>query len=642
MGGLGKTTLVKKVFEDGQVKRHFQSHAWITVSQSFDIVVLLKRMIKELAVPPIKEPVGVDQLKESIKQFLQGKRYVIVLDDVWTINAWDDIKYVLSNNNCGSRVLLTTRLLDVARASTFESHGHVHEIKPLSDEDSWTLFCKKTFEDQSRPRHLEEISRNIIRKCEGLPLAIVAIGGMLALKDKSIIDEWEMVLRNLTVAHKGGYFNELLNRSLIQVVRTTIEGRPKACQIHDLLREIILSKSREQNIITLASELDVIWPEKIRRLVIHGHVQAGQESKCFHRLRTMLVLGGGFAPSLSSVSILALLRRGPKLLKVLDLTNVRLGTFPDEVCELVHLRFLSMRNTWVDVIPKSIGKLWNLETLDLTDTSVVELPVEIGKLRKLRHLVDRIEYLGVGFKTLAEIGNLSSLQKLLGIEANHSIVEKVGNLTQLRSLGITNLRRGDGRALRLSLEKLINLRSLFVQSGQSDEIIDLTSLTLSLPFLQKLQLGGRLEKLPHWIPSLHSLLKVRLWDSGLMDSQLQCLQDLPNLLELGLTDAYYGETLCFIAGKFRRLKRLLLSSMEKLTRATVEHGAMPNLVERSIESCDNLKELPSGIEHLTNLQSLYVSGRTSSWIHTLEKNQHKESDDWRKIAHIPEVELVTW
>ncbi|CAK9149771.1 unnamed protein product [Ilex paraguariensis] len=202
---------------------------------------------------------------------------------------------------------------------------------------------------------------------------------MLALKDKCIIDEWEMVLRNLNVVHKErkrltleevarGYFNELLNRSLIPVVQTTIEGRPKACRIHDLLREIILSKSREQNIITLASELDAICPEKVRRLVIHDPLQDGQESKCFHRLRTSKCFH----------------RRGPKLLKVLDLTNVVvLETFPDEVCELLHLRFLSMRNTWVRVIPKSIGKLRNLETLDLIGTKVVKLPVEIGKLQKL-------------------------------------------------------------------------------------------------------------------------------------------------------------------------------------------------------------------------------------------------------------------
>ncbi|CAK9149770.1 unnamed protein product, partial [Ilex paraguariensis] len=168
-----------------------------------------------------------------------------------------------------------------------------------------------------------------------------------------------------------------------------------------------------------------------------------------------------------------------------------------------------------------------------------------------------------------------------------------------------DLRREDGRALCSSLKKLINLRSLFVQSVQSDEIIDLMSLTLPPPLLQKLQLKGRLEKLPHWIPSLHSLVKVKLWYSRVMDSHLQRLQDLPNLLELDFRCAYDGETLCFMAGKFRRLKRLSLAMMEKLTRATVEHGAMPNLVKLSITGCDNLEELPSGIEHLINLQLRY-------------------------------------
>ncbi|CAK9149849.1 unnamed protein product, partial [Ilex paraguariensis] len=119
--------------------------------------------------------------------------YVVVLDDIWNIQAWDAIKYALPDGNCGSRVLITTRVVDVASDSCFESQGYKYEMNALSDDESWTLFYKRC------PQHLERPSRNILRKCEGLPLAIVAIGGILALKDKSRINEWEMVQRDLSI-----------------------------------------------------------------------------------------------------------------------------------------------------------------------------------------------------------------------------------------------------------------------------------------------------------------------------------------------------------------------------------------------------------------------------------------------------------
>ena len=115
MGGMGKTTLAKQVYDDAEVKKHFPVHAWITVSQSFKLEGLLKDMVQQLY-RVISKPVpeGVDnmssyQLKTIIKKRLQKRRYLIILDDVWRINEWDAIKFALPANDCGSRVMLTTR-----------------------------------------------------------------------------------------------------------------------------------------------------------------------------------------------------------------------------------------------------------------------------------------------------------------------------------------------------------------------------------------------------------------------------------------------------------------------------------------------------------------------------------------------------
>ncbi|XP_028072757.1 putative disease resistance protein At1g50180 [Camellia sinensis] len=203
MGGLGKTTMVKKVFDDAVVKNHFQSHVWITVSESFKIEVLLKGIIKQLF-EEIKQPVpqGMDNmdtnsLKGIINAFLQQKRYVLVFDDLWDIQAWQSFRHVFPRGNCGSRVVLTTRNADLASFASTEYHGDVHNLQPLTLEESWTLFCRKTFMENSCPSHLEGLSRAILNRCEGLPLAIVAISGLLSTKDKSSVNEWDKIYHSL-------------------------------------------------------------------------------------------------------------------------------------------------------------------------------------------------------------------------------------------------------------------------------------------------------------------------------------------------------------------------------------------------------------------------------------------------------------
>ncbi|CAL5392887.1 unnamed protein product [Camellia sinensis] len=647
MGGLGKTTLVKKAFDDADVKNHFQSHVWITVSEPFKIEVLLKGIIKQLF-EEIKQPVpqGMDNmdtknLKGIIHAFLQQKRYVLVFDDVWDIHAWQSFRCVFPIGNCGSRVVLTTRNADFAFSASTEYHRDVYNLQPLTPEESWTLFCRKTFMENSCPSHLERLSKAILNRCEGLPLAIVAISGLLSTKDNSSVDEWNKIYRSLGAELEGndrllsmkkilslsyinlpyylkfcflylsvfpedcfidhwrlirlwvaegfvetkagmtkkevaeGYLNELINRSLVQVAERRSDGRVATYRIHDLWREIIVSKSGEQNIVTLAGEKSKEWPKKVQRLSIHNHLENTQQSKCFTRLRSLLMLNA--TGSLSKFSMLASSNDGLRFLTVLDLKGALLETFPNEVLKLVQLRYLSLRGTNVKVIPKSIGKLQNLETLDLKDTYVTELPDDILKLQQLRHILlyryiqDLVPSIcfrhHCGFKAPTEIGRLSSLQKLCSIETNHDngtiLLGEVGKLTQLRKLQIESLRNEDGWVLCSSLEKLSNLRSLIVRAAGEDEIIDLDSLSSPPQHLRTLYLGGSLRRVPHWIPSLYSLVSLVLAWSKLRDvDPLESLQGLPNLGELELVRTHEGEELCFKAGGFQRLLRLGLGVLK--------------------------------------------------------------------------------
>ncbi|KAE8732224.1 nbs-lrr resistance protein [Hibiscus syriacus] len=186
MGGLGKTSLLKQVYDDADVKKHLPIHAWITVSQSFKLESLLKDMVQQLS-RVISKPIpdGLDnmssyQLKTIIKNWLRKRRYLIILDDLWHINECDAINFALPANDFCSRVMLTTRNADLAVSSRIESEGEVYTLEPLPTEESWTLFCRKTFRGNCCPPHLEEICKQILNKCGGLPLASVAISGVLA------------------------------------------------------------------------------------------------------------------------------------------------------------------------------------------------------------------------------------------------------------------------------------------------------------------------------------------------------------------------------------------------------------------------------------------------------------------------------
>ncbi|XP_058202765.1 disease resistance protein RPM1-like [Rhododendron vialii] len=442
-----------------------------------------------------------------------------------------------------------------------------------------------------------------------------------------------------------GYLNELINRSLVQVTSVARDGRFRTYRIHDLWREMIVAKSREQNIVTIASERGRAWDEKLRRLSVHHNLEDIQQNICFTRLRSSLVFSA--IDSLSMLSKMASFDEGARLLTVLDLRGAQLETFPPEIVKLFNLTYLSLRATNVKMIPKSIGILKKLETLDLKQTNVTELPDEILKLQHLRHLLlYRYNYGGspgvIGFKAPTGIGSLLYLQKLCGIDASRGnnsgiVLREVGKLTQLRRLVIFRLQKEDETVLCSSLEKLNHLRSLSVQPMGYNEIIDLDSLSLPPPLLRRLILKGRLEKIPHWIPSLHNLASISLLWSKLKDvDPLESLQDLPNLLNLRLRDAYEGDGLVFKAGGFRKLKLLGLIGLVGLKWVRVESSSMPLLKELHLRDCKLMMELPSGIEHLANLKLIELEDDMSETLIS-SLNRDLQGGDYWKIAHVPQV-----
>ena len=211
MGGLGKTTLAKKVYNHSDVKQHFECHAWVYVSQEFKPRELLLNIINSVMSLSTEEKKAMREMGEvelggKLHGYLKDKKYLVVMDDVWSIDAWSSLRFHLSDSMNGSKVLMTTRNKEIAaQANPHEVVGHTeslfYELRLMDDGESWELFLKKTFGVTnftlvSLSEPMEELGRKIVGKCKGLPLAIVVLAGLLSMKEKTQAS-WEKVLASV-------------------------------------------------------------------------------------------------------------------------------------------------------------------------------------------------------------------------------------------------------------------------------------------------------------------------------------------------------------------------------------------------------------------------------------------------------------
>ncbi|XP_062173946.1 putative disease resistance protein At3g14460 [Alnus glutinosa] len=195
MGGIGKTTLAQLVYNDEMLKDHFDHKAWVCVSDPFNVFMVMRTIIEAVTQSPCDIMDNLDQLQNGLKERLTGKKFLVVLDDVWekNVDKWEVLRNALKSGAQGSMVIVTTRDHDVAKIM----HGKYHPITDLSKNDCLSLFAKYALIPNGNFNaypQLKEIGSQIIEKCKGLPLAITAIGGLL--QSNLCVDEWDKVLRS--------------------------------------------------------------------------------------------------------------------------------------------------------------------------------------------------------------------------------------------------------------------------------------------------------------------------------------------------------------------------------------------------------------------------------------------------------------
>ncbi|RZB51213.1 disease resistance protein RPM1-like [Glycine soja] len=672
IAGVGKTTLAKQVYD--QVRNNFECHALITVSQSFSSEGLLRHMLNELCKEkkedPPKDVSTIESLTEEVRNRLRNKRYVVLFDDVWNGKFWDHIESAVIDNKNGSRILITTRDEKVAEYCRKSSFVEVLKLEePLTEKESLKLFSKKAFQyssDGDCPEELKDISLEIVRKCKGLPLAIVAIGGLLSQKDESA-PEWEQFSRDLSLDLER---NSELN-SITKILGLSYDDLPinlRSCLLYfgmypedyEVKSKRLIRQWIAEGFVTheTGKTLEEVAQQYLSGLVRRSLVQVssfridGNVKRCrvhdlIHDMILRKVKDTGFCQyidgpdqSVSSGivrrltiatddysgstgrspirSILIITGKYEKLsehlvnkiptnymqLKVLDFEGSAFRYVPENLGNLCHLKYLSFRYTRIAGLPKSVGKLQNLETLDIRDTYVFEIPKEITKLKKLRHLLSNY----MSSTQWKDIGGMTSLEEIppVIIDDDGVVIREVGKLKQLRELTVVFFLGKHEKTLCSLINEMSLLEKLLIYAADRSEVIDLY-ITSPMSTLRKLVLCGTFTRLPNWISQFPNLVQLRLDGSSLTNDALKSLKNMSRLLFLNLSgNAYEGETLHFQCGGFQKLKRLHLGYFHQLKCILIDRGALCSVEEILLENLSQLKAVPSGIQHLEKLKDLHI------------------------------------
>ncbi|VAI70354.1 unnamed protein product [Triticum turgidum subsp. durum] len=697
VGGLGKTTLTKAVYE--KIKTQFDCVAFVPVGQNPDIKKVFKDLLYGLDNEKFSDIHNTTRdenlLIKQISDFLVDKRYLIVIDDIWGKDIWKYIDCALYRNKLQSRVITTTRNVSVSKACLSSTDGTIHRMKPLSDEDSQILFHKRIFQSKEKcPEDLQIVSRDILKKCGGVPLAIITIASLLVsnqrvkpnhdwmdvynsmghgvtqsdiVKDMkrilslsyydlpphlkpcllylSIFPEdleikrdwliWRWLAEGFIQCDKDetrlfeiqcdkdetrlfeigkSYFNELMNRSLIQPAEINEEGTVVTCRIHDMVLDLICSLSSEENFISILDNDEWHAPNlqrKFRRLSLHNikaKVQNHQfDSTSLSKVRTFAVFSPvtcDWLPSLSSF----------QFLRVLDLGNCgshksSSGISLKYVGNLIHLRYLGLRNADVDELPTDIGKLQLLQTLDITNTSIEELPASVVQLRNLICLCVNKDLM-----LPKEMGKLKSLEVLneVGLSSSPHIVKELSHLTEVRTLSVecVNMDEDLIDILIKSLGNLHKLQNLRIHSG--DRLLDrMCESWVPPPNLRSFDswyFSSWFLRLPKWVnsSSLPHLSTLEIGVKELQGDDLQIIGMLPALGFLRLaakrvmgmlvvrTDAFPSARCCMFFG-FPTAPCLFPPGAMPRVQHLVFEASAPSIASREVDC--GMGHLPS-LEHV--------------------------------------------
>ncbi|XP_019179203.1 PREDICTED: putative late blight resistance protein homolog R1A-10 [Ipomoea nil] len=654
MGGIGKTTLARKVYEDPSITYHFYMRAWVTVSQEYKRRQMLQCLVGCVSASSDEQRNNDDegQLADRLRKHLKGQRYLIVMDDIWSTTAWDSVQGCFPDDNNGSCILLTSRLREVVAGKCAPSSKFL------------LVF--------------EQIGRAIVKKCKGLPLAITLVASLLS-KTEEKVEKWknveESVIGDSNEAYSSvlslsynqlphpskacflyfgvfpedyeisakklvrlwaaeGFFEamnnknlekvameclqDLVDRSLVLVGKQSYNGKIKTIRMHDLLRDLCLREARCENLLyVIGNDYHgaVARPVKLpfnKRKSHHlfsetcpwisikpGCYNIQITSKCFEKFH-----------SLHSVDYIDLSIKVLCQFKLLRVVDIKLGFWNFEgkmlyMANLVHLRYLALSlSEKVGPLNLRLFEHWNMQSFIVRGCSVILDSSNASAIWKMP-LLRKIYVDGIHFT----------------LEASEVVHRNIETISWLRPKCCTK----DLFTTIPNLKKLgIQGEIIFVKNENSDGFYNFVHLgQLEKLSIKRWNLKLQYSGIPWATSFLPNLKKLKFFETRFPWSDMRLIGMLQNLEVLKLIRACKGRVWETSEGGFRHLKRLVIESWN-LEDWNVEDDHFPVLQHLELTGCSSLQEIPIVLANITTFALIHLNKCQHSVLASAERIQDEK------------------
>ncbi|KAL6861450.1 hypothetical protein ACP4OV_017150 [Aristida adscensionis] len=680
-GGAGKSTMAKKVYGLAAVKRHFEIHAWITVSQRFVARDLFKEMVKGLVphhrlkelikdtlrIGPEEKATKLEDMTEQdmkmlLHNFALNERYLIVLDDIWSTDAWDIISAAIPDKRNGSRVILTTRNEAVAHHP--RARKKIHKPKLLNEEESTQLLLSTALPEYmldgssnntaavgQNLEEFKELGKDLALKCRGLPLAIVVLGGHLSRKPN--VHEWKRLTRDMD--WHALITDDRIIGGILDLSYYDMPGNMRSCFLYttafpedsSIDVPVLISLWIAEGFIPLArghtrqevafeyvAELAQRCMIQVERRVFSGKILVIKVHDILRdwgigRARREGLMKDCYDAEDLEASYTKDIMEAYRVVLHGKLTR-KIGASKRQLRTILDLKF-----SYTEV---TVSSFQTLRVLYIDSPGEVFLPKKINLMRYLK-------YLGLGGKGKYHLP--SSIGGLLSLETFHAtgyIGHIPNSLWKIQTLGhvyADSVRRWSIPRIspKSKLQVMVGTKAKEPQENwweqfhetPSNENIGLIEATerqilqnkspgLSCCFAMhrmsytrenQLEVVGRCEgsQFPY------HLTQLRKWND-VTELMIRCTNLLRNdqdILDLGSPQtllfleigkqSYTAPVITFSSSSFQHLEYLALSDLA-VAEWKVERGSMPYLISLALHKCPNLRHLPQGLLWLPKLHHL--------------------------------------